>query len=280
MKFEQQSSSCRVRAGVRMTVDGTVGVDVVLHDGVVEDDRPDQGQVLTYRRLRRHDGSGGAELRVGVGAPGNGLPDVQTQGACGADGHHDLVGPVRVGHAPLDDGHPVLREEEAAHASIHVHVGVLRRLRRLSVTVQGFGVHAGVAGDVAHVGQAGDLGDQRAVVAVGVSQERIPERGPEAEVGGVGAGQERRERRLRAPGRRQRTHGQTADEPDQEHEGQIGPPAAPEGGPEAIARDPDQLPGHLAGPRDRRSFTSKQSPHANLTLRLQSARRPHGGQGG
>ena len=154
--------------------DGTVGVDVVLDDGVVEDHRAHEGQVLVQGRLRRWAGPGGGrELGVGVGSPGSGLSDVETQLAGCTDGHDDLVGPVRIGHPTLHDGDPVLVEVEPAHAPLDVHVDVLGRLGRLPVGSERRAVEGGEALGTPHVRQARDGADQRGVVAVGVPERRV-----------------------------------------------------------------------------------------------------------
>ena len=102
---------------------GAVGIDLVLHDGVVEDDGPDEGQSFVQRGrcVRR------LELGAGVGAPGDGLPDVEAQGVGRTHGHHDLVGPLGVGHPSLQDRDPVLVEVEPVDASVDVEVGLLGR---------------------------------------------------------------------------------------------------------------------------------------------------------
>ena len=103
---------------------GAVGIDLVLHDGVVEDDGPDEGQsfVVHGRCVRRR-----LELGIGIGAPGDGLPDVEAQGIGGTHGHHDFVGPLGVGHASLQDRDPVQVGVEPVDASVDIEVGLLRR---------------------------------------------------------------------------------------------------------------------------------------------------------
>ena len=81
--------------------------------------------------------------------------------------------------------------------------------------------------------------DQGGVVAGGEAKRRVVDRGAKAQVGGIGAGQEGGERRLGAPGGGEGAHGQATHKPDEQDEGQIGPPAAPKGGPEAVPREPE-----------------------------------------
>ena len=85
------------------------------------------------------------ELGVGVGAPGDGLPDVEVQGVGGTHGHHDLVGPRGVGHPSLQDRDPVLVEVEPVDASVDVEVGLLGRCRRLPVRSDRLAVDGRVA---------------------------------------------------------------------------------------------------------------------------------------
>ncbi len=190
-----------------------VGIDLVLYDGVVEDNRADEGEPLVQRRrcVRRR-----LELGVGVGAPGDGLPDVEVQGVGGTHGHHDLVGPLGVGHPSLQDRDPVLVEGEPVDASVDVEVGLLRRRRRLPVRSDRLAVDGGVTLGSSDMGQAGDGGYEGGVIAGGVAERRIPQRRAEAQVGRVGTGQEGGEGGLGAPGGGQGAHGEAANHPDQQ----------------------------------------------------------------
>ena len=92
-----------------------------------------------------------------------------------------------------------------------------------------------------HAGQVGDPGRQprRAERAVGVRGVR-----GDGQVGRVGAGQERRVRRLGPSCARDRTHGEAADETDEHDDGEVSPPPAAEGGPEAVPGDAKNLTAH------------------------------------
>ncbi len=272
-KSEQQSTSWRVRAGVRMTVVGPLAsmsswTTALLRTTVPTRVSARAGPASVAAGRRR------AGLGVGVGAPGRWSPRRGDPVHGGAHRHHDLVGPVRIGHPSLDDGDPVLVEEDAVDAAVDVHVG--RSAAAVGSPVRGerHAVDVGVALGMADVGQLGDLGHEGTVVAGGEAEGGVPDGGAEAEVGGVGAGQNvenddsvRRAAAI-APMARPPI------EPDQQHQGQVGAPAAPEGGPESVA---GRRGAHRFTVRPRRvrgASTSSPSHPSPCLVRWQSARGP------
>ena len=166
---------------------GRTGIDVVLHDGVVEDDGAHQGEPLAEVGLRGWPAPR-AGLGVGIRAPLGGLPDTEPKGLGCGDGHDDLVRLVWVGHAPLHHARPVLVEELTVVAAVDAEIGLEGSRRGLPVGLNGDGVERGIALGVRDVGQMRDLLHQGSVVAGRESKRRGVERRAEAQVRRVGAG--------------------------------------------------------------------------------------------
>ena len=161
---------------------------------------------------------------------------MEAEGVGGTHGHHDLVGPLRIGHPSLHDRDPVLVEIEPVDASLDVHVCLLGCCRRLPVRSDGHTVDTRIALGPPDVGQPGDGGHEAAVVAGGVPECRTPQRRAETQVGRVGTGEESRKGGLCAPGGGQGAHGEAADQPDQQDDRQVGAPAVPESALDAVPR--------------------------------------------
>ena len=147
-------------------------------------------------------------------------PDVQVQQAGGVHRGQDLVRPRRVGPQAGGDRHPVLAGEQAARdgrGQLHV-----REQDGAGSAAPGEGGRGerNRDRDAADMRQPGKLADEAGRIGLGC--ERL-----DHEVRGVGAGQELRVRRVRAPGRHHRSHRDAADEAGQYGQAQI---ARPSGG--------------------------------------------------
>ena len=145
-----------------------------------------------------------------------------------------------IGHPALGHRHSILVEVLAIDASQHVDIRVgVEGLTRRS---DGVPVERGKARDPLHPRQPRDGANQAWVVPGLIGDRRAVEGRPDAQIRGIGAGQERRERGLGSPSGRDRAHGQSPDEPDQHDEGEVACPPTPQGGPEAVPGDVQQAP--------------------------------------
>ena len=228
-------------------------------------------------RLRRC-GSRRAELGILVGAPANGLADVETQLAGGP--HGLMISSARSGSAirPCTTVARSWLKKSPLRLPSTFMLAFSTCLCRFPVRGERHAVDIGVALGVPDVVQMRDRFDEGAVEAGGVAERRAVERRAQAEVRGVGAGQEGGERRLGAPGGGEGPHGQATHEPDQHDEGQIGATAVLEGGAEAVSRDPERAAGHGPAPPSRWSVAVIAS--LSPASWVQSARGPEGRQGG
>ena len=172
-------------------------VDVVLHDGVVEDGDAHHLFVHDPHGLDRGRAEGGQlGLGVGVDAHGKHAPHVHVErgGALGAQ--HQLIGIARVRHAALGHRHLVLVEVQAVDAAVAVARG--RRIEvggieRRAVGLQGEEVDSGLAFHRFDVREPGDLLDQCRLVSRVVAEQRVEQPVRADQVRGVGAGPERGE---------------------------------------------------------------------------------------
>ena len=145
-------------------------------------------------------------------------------------GGDELVGPTWVRHPTDDGGGSVLVEIKAVDTAGRVYRGIQIRC---PVVLQRHDPYAHPTLDQLDFREMRDLARQlrRVVVRRGVAGDAVRRH---REVRRIRARQKGRIRRLGPPGRRDRAHGDPADQPDQEGDGQIARPAAAEGGPEAI----------------------------------------------
>ena len=228
------------------------GVDLVLHHLVAEHRLADDLRVEPQERPPAGLARG---LSVREETDGDDVADVHLGGgALRVD--HDLARPSRVGHPALDDGDAVLAEELAVDAARQR----LRRPEGGAIRAEDGDVEPGVAFHPPHVRQPDDRTDHRGVVPR-VTGGRFVQAGEHGEVGRVGAGDIRRERRLGPPGRRDRAQGQAANQPEQQHQREVPAPAVPERGPEPVPRDAERWWAHLSVPRG----TSHLRPAARCT---------------
>ena len=213
-------------------------VDLVEHHLVVEHDGPGQPHVQPTARpdFRRAEG-GLACLRAGIEAHRDHLPDVPAEQPFRLRGRDKLARASRIGHPARRHGDPVLTEVQPVDAADALNfAGPVRgrenRSTRSSQRERVDRLRCGL--DPLHAGQPFQLPGQ-AGCEHGQAQ---------AQVGGIGAGEERGERGLGPPRRGDRAHRDPAGQPDQQHNRQIAAPPAAEGSRKAIPRDPHDLSAH------------------------------------
>ena len=229
--------------------EGGEPVDVVLHDGVAHLDEPHQLGVDASMGwdLRRAE-AGKALLLLGVEPVRDDLTDVEPQQLRGDRRHDDLVGPIGISHPPLGHSQAVLAEKETVDAGECEGILQDRGVECGStVAEQGGGGENHGRLDVLDAGQSGDLlRGRRGVIGASAVVEASEDR--HVEVGRVGAGQIRGERRLRPPGRGQGTHGDAAYQPHQQDDGEIAGAAMAEVGSEPVPGDSKVVSGHAFAP--------------------------------
>ena len=182
---------------------GRVAVHGVHYHLIVENDKP--GQL----HIELEVGPGRRGLRVEVKPHGDDLAQVPAQEPGGQSGGDKFVLPARGGHTAPGDGDLVLAEELAGQAGDGANLALGQGGRDDGVPARGEGEGVEVeqgSGDLGHSGKPGQLG---AYVRTDVDVE--------AEVGGVGTGQERRVRRRRTSCGGQRPQAGPARQPDYQH---------------------------------------------------------------
>jgi hypothetical protein len=217
-------------------------IDVVLYDLLAEhgfaDDFDVDPQVGIDAGLPE---VGSLFLRVGEESERNDRSDVYRRRRV-LRVHNDFVGARGIRHAALDDRDAILVEElsvDAAGDSCDID-------RDVAVGCQHGAIGAGVAPDLLDVRQPRDSPDELRVETRPVRGTRPGQAGQNREVGGSGVGQVRGERRLRPPRRGYRTHRETADQPDEEHDRRQTAPPATERRPEPVPGHAQDLPHHSA----------------------------------
>ena len=208
-------------------------VDLVHHDLVVEHHGSGQPHVQATVRLDSRRAEGGlACLRVGVKAHRDHLADVPAEQPFRLRGRDELTGATRIGHPACRHGDPVLTEVLSVDAADTLNLAsqVCGRENRSTRSSQRERVDRLRCGpDPLHAGQPFQ----------GLGQVRR-EHG-QAQVGRIGAGEERGKRGLGSPRCGDRAHRDPASQPDQQHNRQIAVPPAAESSRKAIPRDPHDL---------------------------------------